>query len=128
MCLSNIRIILYVAEIGMEVNLSSTLEFALLATALILPVGITVIIGFALRPIREQYHNAREYTHRYVGWFVVADLIVHLVVMAFTLASPCPPSRSTPRFPALPPSRSRASSTPGLPFDTRASLFGPTNP
>ncbi|KAG8705410.1 hypothetical protein FRC09_002971 [Ceratobasidium sp. 395] len=81
-------IVLYVAEVGMEVNLSSTLDVALLSTALILPVGITVIIGFALRPIRERYHNAWEYTHRYVGWFVVADLIVHLVIKAFTLASP----------------------------------------
>ncbi|KAG8725025.1 hypothetical protein FRC09_009925 [Ceratobasidium sp. 395] len=81
-------IVLYVVEVGMEVNLSSTLDIALLATALILPVGITVIIGFALRPIRERYHNTWEYTHRYVGWFIVADLIVHLVIKAFTLASP----------------------------------------
>ncbi|KAG9105519.1 hypothetical protein FRC07_009219 [Ceratobasidium sp. 392] len=81
-------IVLYVIEVGLEVDLASTLHLSLLTTALILPLGLTVIIGFALRPIRERYHNAWEYTHRYVGWFVVADLIVHLIVKALTLASP----------------------------------------
>ncbi|KAG9078361.1 hypothetical protein FS749_009602 [Ceratobasidium sp. UAMH 11750] len=81
-------IILYVAEVGLEADLSSTLHIALLTTALILPLGLTVIIGFALRPIRERYHNAWEYTHRYVGWFVVADLVIHLSLKSCTLASP----------------------------------------
>ncbi|KAG9123086.1 hypothetical protein FRC07_000255 [Ceratobasidium sp. 392] len=73
-------------EVGLEVDLSSALHVALLTTALILPLGLTVIIGCALRPVRERYHNAWEYTHRYVGWF--ADLIIHLVIKALTLASP----------------------------------------
>lgn len=61
---------------------------ALLTTALILPLGITIIIVFALRPLRERFHNAWEYTHRYVGWFVVADLVAHLAIKSVTLADP----------------------------------------
>ncbi|KAG8741087.1 hypothetical protein FRC10_003327 [Ceratobasidium sp. 414] len=81
-------IILYVAEVGLEADLSSTLHITLLTTALILPVGLTVLIGFSLRPIRERYHNAWEYTHRYVGWFVIADLVIHLSLKSCTLSSP----------------------------------------
>ncbi|KAG9118269.1 hypothetical protein FRC07_007301, partial [Ceratobasidium sp. 392] len=82
-----VRIILYVIEVGLEVDLSSALYIALLSTGLILPFGLTVIVGLVFRPTREQYHNAWEYTHRYIDWFV-ADLIVHLAVKALTLASP----------------------------------------
>ncbi|KAF8748932.1 nitric oxide dioxygenase [Rhizoctonia solani] len=51
-------------------------------------IRITVIIFFALRPLRERFHNAWEYTHRYVGWTVIADLVVHLGLKAATLDTP----------------------------------------
>jgi hypothetical protein len=58
---------------------------ALFATAVLLPVGIAVMIIFALRPLRERFHNAWEYTHRFVGWTLVADLVAHLGVKAALL-------------------------------------------
>jgi hypothetical protein len=38
--------------------------------------------------LRERYHDIWEYTHRFVGWFVVADLVTHLALKAFTLSNP----------------------------------------
>ncbi|QRW04222.1 hypothetical protein RhiLY_03221 [Ceratobasidium sp. AG-Ba] len=81
-------IIFYAAELGRITPLDSALNVALFATALILPIGISVIITFALRPLRERYHNLWEYTHRFVGWFVIGDLVAHLAIRAFTLPNP----------------------------------------
>ncbi|GAB1526586.1 hypothetical protein RhiTH_009754 [Rhizoctonia solani] len=78
----------FIVEVGRSTSLNSTLDIALLVTSIILPVGITVIIFFALRPLRERFHNAWEYTHRYVGWTVIADLVVHLGLKAATLDTP----------------------------------------
>ncbi|KAG8707559.1 hypothetical protein FRC11_007337 [Ceratobasidium sp. 423] len=83
-----IWIIFYTVEVGRSASLNSSLGIALLITAIILPVGITIIIFFALRPIRERFHNIWEYTHRYVGWAVVVDLVVHLGLKAATLDTP----------------------------------------
>jgi len=82
---SLIWITTYVAELGKHTPLDNKLNRALFVTALLLPVGITVMIFFALRPLRERWHNAYEYTHRFVGWALVADLIAHLGVKAATL-------------------------------------------
>ncbi|KAF8603150.1 hypothetical protein BDV93DRAFT_508648 [Ceratobasidium sp. AG-I] len=82
---SLIWITTYVAELGKHTPLDNNLNRALFVTALLLPIGITVMIFFALRPLRERYHNAYEYTHRFVGWTLVADLIAHLGVKAATL-------------------------------------------
>ncbi|CAE6439562.1 unnamed protein product [Rhizoctonia solani] len=83
-----IWIIFYTMEVGRSTSLDSSVDIALLITSIILPVGITVIILFALRPLRERFHNAWEYTHRYVGWTVIADLIIHLGLKAATLDAP----------------------------------------
>ncbi|CAE6450915.1 unnamed protein product [Rhizoctonia solani] len=83
-----IWIIFYTVEVGRSTSLNSSLDIALLITSIILPVGITVIIIFALRPLRERFHDAWEYTHRYVGWTVIVDLIVHLGLKAATLDAP----------------------------------------
>lgn len=83
-----IWIIFYAVEVARGTSFILPLDVALLITALVLPLGITIIIVFALRPLRERFHNAWEYTHRYVGWFVVADLVAHLGIKAATLATP----------------------------------------
>ncbi|KAH7335747.1 hypothetical protein B0J17DRAFT_53063 [Rhizoctonia solani] len=83
-----IWIIFYTVEVWRIPSLNSSLDVGLLITATILPVGITIIILFALRPLRERFHNIWEYTHRYVGWTVVADLVVHLGLKAATLDAP----------------------------------------
>ncbi|CAE6401777.1 unnamed protein product [Rhizoctonia solani] len=83
-----IWIMFYTVEVGRSASLDSPLDISLLVTATILPVGITIIILFALRPLRERFHNIWEYTHRYVGWTVVADLVVHLGLKAATLDTP----------------------------------------
>ncbi|CEL62201.1 hypothetical protein RSOLAG1IB_10283 [Rhizoctonia solani AG-1 IB] len=83
-----IWIIFYTVEVGRSTSLNSSLDIALLITSIVLPVGITVIIIFALRPLRERFHDAWEYTHRYVGWTVIVDLIVHLGLKAATLDAP----------------------------------------
>ncbi|KDN34441.1 hypothetical protein RSAG8_12473, partial [Rhizoctonia solani AG-8 WAC10335] len=83
-----IWIIFYTVEVGRSASLDSPLDTGLLITAAILPAGITIIILFALRPLRERFHNIWEYTHRYVGWIVVADLVVHLGIKAATLDAP----------------------------------------
>lgn len=75
-------------EVGRSASLDSPLNIGLLITATILPLGITIIILFALRPLRERFHNIWEYTHRYVGWTVIADLIIHLGLKAATLDAP----------------------------------------
>ncbi|KAG8712901.1 hypothetical protein FRC08_013951 [Ceratobasidium sp. 394] len=80
-----IWIITYVAELGKHTPLDTSLNRALFVTALLLPIGITIMIVFALRPLRERFHNAWEYTHRFVGWALVFDLIAHLGVRAATL-------------------------------------------
>ncbi|KAG9126456.1 hypothetical protein FRC07_003350 [Ceratobasidium sp. 392] len=81
-------IIFYAIELGRITPFDSALNIALFATALIMSLGIAVIITFALRPLRERYHNLWEYTHRFVGWFVIADLVAHLTLRAFTLPNP----------------------------------------
>ncbi|CAE6446353.1 unnamed protein product [Rhizoctonia solani] len=81
-------IIFYVVELGKNISFNTPLNVALFTTALILPLGISVIITFALRPLRERYHNVWEYTHRFVGWFVVADLVAHLGLKACSLPNP----------------------------------------
>ncbi|KAJ1300378.1 hypothetical protein OPQ81_005197 [Rhizoctonia solani] len=81
-------IIFYTIEVARSASIDSPLDIALLITAIILPLGIAVIIVFALRPLRERFHNIWEYTHRFVGWTVVADLVAHLGVKAATLESP----------------------------------------
>ncbi|KAG8741926.1 hypothetical protein FRC10_002291 [Ceratobasidium sp. 414] len=81
-------IIFYTVELGRITPFDSALNIALFTTALIMPLGIALILTFALRPLRERYHNLWEYTHRFVGWFVIADLVAHLVLRAFTLPSP----------------------------------------
>ncbi|CAE7200245.1 unnamed protein product [Rhizoctonia solani] len=83
-----IWIIFYTVEVARSASLDSPLDIGLLVTATILPVGITIIILFALRPLRERFHNIWEYTHRYVGWAVVADLVIHLGLKAATLDTP----------------------------------------
>ncbi|KAB5590993.1 membrane protein [Ceratobasidium theobromae] len=81
-------IVFYVVELGRLTPFNSSLDIALFITALVLPLGISVIITFALRPLRERFHNIWEFTHRFVGWFVVADLVAHLVLKACTLSAP----------------------------------------
>ncbi|CAE6409015.1 unnamed protein product [Rhizoctonia solani] len=83
-----IWIIFYTMEVGRSASLDSPLNIGLLITATILPLGITIIILFALRPLRERFHNIWEYTHRYVGWTVIVDLIIHLGLKAATLDAP----------------------------------------
>ncbi|QRV76952.1 nonribosomal peptide synthetase [Ceratobasidium sp. AG-Ba] len=75
----------YVAELGKHTPLDTAMNRALFVTALLLPIGIVVMMFFALRPLRERFHNAWEYTHRFVGWALVLDLIAHLGVKAATL-------------------------------------------
>jgi hypothetical protein len=75
----------YVVELGKHTPLDTSLNRALFVTALLLPVGIVAMIFFALRPLRERFHNAWEYTHRFVGWGLVLDLVAHLGVKAATL-------------------------------------------
>ncbi|KAF8753569.1 nitric oxide dioxygenase [Rhizoctonia solani] len=81
-------IIFYVVELGKNTPFNTPLNIAMFITALILPLGIAVIITFALRPLRERYHNIWEYTHRFVGWFIVADLVAHLTLKALALPNP----------------------------------------
>lgn len=81
-------IVFYVVELGRLTPFNSSLDIALFITALVLPLGISVIITFALRPLRERFHNVWEFTHRFVGWFVVADLVAHLFLKACTLSAP----------------------------------------
>ncbi|CAE6395245.1 unnamed protein product [Rhizoctonia solani] len=83
-----IWIMFYTVEVWRSASFDSPLDIGLLVTATILPLGITIIITFALRPLRERFHNIWEYTHRYVGWTVVADLVVHLGLKAATLDTP----------------------------------------
>ncbi|CAE6459362.1 unnamed protein product [Rhizoctonia solani] len=75
----------YTVELGKHTPLDTPMNRALFATAVLLPVGIAVMIIFALRPLRERFHNAWEYTHRFVGWTLVADLVAHLGVKAALL-------------------------------------------
>ncbi|KEP49362.1 membrane protein [Rhizoctonia solani 123E] len=83
-----IWIMFYTVEVWRSASFDSPLAIGLLVTATILPLGIIIIIIFALRPLRERFHNIWEYTHRYVGWTVVADLVVHLGLKAATLDTP----------------------------------------
>ncbi|CAE6440166.1 unnamed protein product [Rhizoctonia solani] len=75
----------YAVEVGKHTPLDTPMNRALFATAILLPVGVGILIIFALRPLRERFHNLWEYTHRFVGWTLVADLVAHLGVKAALL-------------------------------------------
>ncbi|KAF8599507.1 hypothetical protein BDV93DRAFT_546855 [Ceratobasidium sp. AG-I] len=72
----------YAYSIFTEQTPSSALHIALLVSAFLLPLGTFLIILFALRPLRDRFHNVWEYTHRFLGWFVLFDLVAHLALVA----------------------------------------------
>jgi hypothetical protein len=63
-------------------------EWVLFFSVGILAVCLFIMIVTALRPIRERYHNLWEYTHRFVGWFSLFVLVVHLIAKASTQPAP----------------------------------------
>lgn len=60
----------------------TTREWILYVTIALLAVCLFLIIITGLRPVRERYHNFWEYTHRFVGWFSLAILVIHVSAKA----------------------------------------------
>ena len=63
-------------------------EWVLFSTALTLSLCLFMMISTAIRPIRERYHNLWEYTHRFVGWFSLFVLVLHVATKASIGPSP----------------------------------------
>lgn len=59
-------------------------EWIMRITIVIMVAGLSVMILTALRPIRERYHNLWEYTHRFVGWFTLLNLVLHVIAKSAT--------------------------------------------
>jgi len=57
-------------------------EWILYITVALLALCLFLMIVTALRPIRERYHNVWEYTHRFVGWFSLVILVIHVSTKA----------------------------------------------
>jgi len=49
--------ITYVVELGKHTALDTNINRALFVTGLLIPTGLAIMIIFALRPLRERFHN-----------------------------------------------------------------------
>ena len=79
-----IWILLYMSNMYSKDVFSGTAEdWILFVTVAIIALCLLLMIVTALRPVRVRYHNVWEYTHRFVGWFSLAILVVHVVTKAF---------------------------------------------
>jgi hypothetical protein len=63
-------------------------EWTLYVTVALLALCLFLMIVTALRPIRERYHNLWEYTHRFVGWFSLLVLVIHVSARASMQSAP----------------------------------------
>src|SRR5579859_73148 len=63
-------------------------EWVLFSSAALLALGLFLMIIIAIRPIRVRFHNIWEYTHRFVGWFSLFVLLIHVATKASMQANP----------------------------------------
>jgi hypothetical protein len=73
-------------------------EWTMRTTVVIIAIALTLMIATALSPIRRRHHNLWEYVHRYVGWFSLVNLTLHVIANAATL----PPNPSAVFYTPLP--------------------------
>ena len=80
-----IWILVYMSNMYVTTTFEGTWqEWTMRVTIAILSIGLSIIILTAMRPIRERYHNLWEYTHRFLGWFTLLNLVLHVVAKAAT--------------------------------------------
>jgi hypothetical protein len=78
-------VFVYMIDIFTKTTLNrSWPEWIMRITVVVIAVGLMLMIITALRPIRERHHNLWEYTHRFVGWFSLFSLVLHVVAKAAT--------------------------------------------
>ena len=63
-------------------------EWVLFSSVAMLALCLLLMIVTAIRPIRERFHNLWEYTHRFVGWFSLCILVLHVTIRAARQSNP----------------------------------------
>jgi hypothetical protein len=59
-------------------------EWAMRVTVLIIAVGLTFMVATSISPVRRRYHDTWEHIHRYVGWFSLLNLVLHVIAKGAT--------------------------------------------
>jgi hypothetical protein len=83
---TDVWIIVYSVHMFTQTSFSGTWpEWIMRVTVIIIAAGLTLMVVTSLAPLRSRYHNVWEYTHRFVGWFSLVTLVVHILAKAATM-------------------------------------------